>query len=166
MANKNNRNYMLDKSICSFIIKAQMCSDAGKGIYEDYKYPTWRKTASEWGYNKKLYFIELACKKICQLKGKSGFHYYVEPANDNRWPRSPIIYFNFKLNGQRRQVSFHCPDVLWHNNRGVFYNYAIEHLYDSEELHDKHATRWDRNRGGSRDACWDLGYYLRKEVKM
>lgn len=146
----NNRNYELDKAVCAYIIKAQMCSDAGKRIYEEYEYPSWRKEAKKWGYSHKDKFIKLACQKICQLKGRSGFHFYLY-----LWDWCPIIYFNFKLDGKRHQVSFHCPRMS---------DADIKKWADRRTSH--HETRWDGNLGGSRYACWLLGEYLRKEVKI
>ena len=131
---------MLNKSVCLFLLKAQLCSDAGKGM----TYTNWvdKKIFSEaekYGYKHKDFFIEKALKKICQLKGKSGFSYYFEEGDI---PGSYLIYFNFKLDG-RKQISFH----------------SFKDWSKTPYFNTGHFCKWNGKYGGSRDAAEELYMY-------
>lgn len=93
------------------IIKAQIASDAGKGYFSEYaeKYPSICKK----GYAVKDFYILSACKKILKSK-ESGFYFYVTHCLDQNGNKSFLIYFNFRINGKRKQISFHSFDKeLW-----------------------------------------------------
>ena len=134
-------NY-LNKSICTYLIKAQLCSDAGKNIYPSSTKAG--KVAREYGYDHKDYFIQKAMDKINSTP-MSGFSYYVEPGFGIG--ADTIIYFNFKFNGERHQISFH--------------SYSSFKSYQS----NSHKTRWDKKISGSRRSCDLLWDYLNHEVE-
>ena len=134
-------NY-LNKSICSYLIKAQLCSDAGKDIYPSSTKAG--KIARSFGYTHKDYFIQKAMDKINSTP-VSGFSYYVAPGIGVG--ADTVVYFNFKFNGERHQISFHS-----YNN---FKSYQS----------NSHKTRWDKKIGGSRRSCDLLWDYLNCEVE-
>ena len=84
---------------------AQIASDAGKGIYElgcdDHDYSIENER-----YNAKDRNILLAIKGICRLHDKS-IRFYVKDISYYSWDPKVIVYFDFKINGKREQVSFH-----------------------------------------------------------
>jgi hypothetical protein len=77
------------------------------------------------------------------------FRYYVSGKTpDQNGFGSVIVYFDVKLEGKRRQVSFHTP---WNQVEGTI----LERLIGSGRK-----TRWDKNVGGSSDTCYDLAEYF------
>ena len=134
----------LDKATAEYIIKAQMCSDSGKGIQDDFCHPGWKDHADLYGYSHKDQLILWACRRICKLKGRSGFHFYIKESGSFL-----LVYFNFKINEygceRRKQISFHVK------------NPSLD-LYRFVTKENGHATYWDH--GSSREACYDLVNYL------
>ncbi len=137
---------MLDKKISIMLIKAQMCSDSGKGYQDTYAHPEWKRRADKFGYDHKVEFIIKIMDRISQLKGKSGFSYYV--GGDDF---SDIVYFNFKYYGERYQISFHVPE-------GIPAKY--------KKNNSSHYTKW-KGCGSSIEATYVLSKILeeRKEEK-
>lgn len=133
----------LDKKVTVLLIKAQMCSDSGKGKeYNSFDHPEWKKVSSKWGYDHKEQLIYAACDRISQLHGKSGFSFYF--GTDDRL--NDVVYFNFKLNNKRHQISFHLP-------------YGVNERY-LKSSNKNHHTKWDGKIGGSEEACQLLSDYL------
>ena len=103
---------MLNKYIAKQIVIAQICSDAGKHINElnlAEKNVLYRSINA--GYDGKEEAIKRAIKKINSLGSKkSGFHFYVTHNSGNRF-YPYLIYFNFEIYGERKQVSFHSANT-------------------------------------------------------
>lgn len=133
-------NNNLDKKVASLLIKAQMCSDSGKHIIDDYLHPEWKRRADKFKYNHKVQLICAAFDRISQLKGKSGFAYYVGYDNG-----MDVAYFNFKYEGKRYQISFHVPE-------GIPSRYF--------KANEKHFTKWNGIRFGSVEATRFLTWYI------
>lgn len=133
----------LDKVVAEYLIKAQLCSDGGKHFLNDWH--PWTKKANEVGYGNKDYFISKAIRRISS-KAYTGFSYYIAEQSN-----CYIIYFNFKYNGERKQISFHS-----------FGNW--KKISDSNS-NKRHATRWDKDLGGSREACFELYDYIKMDVE-
>jgi len=127
-------NNNLDKKVASLLIKAQMCSDSGKHIIDDYLRPEWKRRANKFGYNHKVQLICAAFDRISQLKGKSGFAFYVGYDYDLCMD---VAYFNFTFEGKRYQISFHVPE-------------GIPNRYF--KANKNHYTKWNGIRFGSVDA--------------
>ena len=73
---------------------------------------------------------------------EQSFHYWIENTPDQNGYDSVIVYFDFKIDGKRHQISFHTPmnqvkGVLVKNKTG-------------------RKTRWDKEIGGSREAAYLL----------
>lgn len=137
----NNNNY-LDKKVASLLIKAQMCSDSGKGIGSTYGREKWKARSNKWGYAHKPQLIFAAFDRISQLKGKSGFSFYI---GYDSWNGMDVAYFNFKLDGKRYQISFHMPEGIPNRYR---------------KANTKHHTKWNGIYLGSVDATALLSGYL------
>ena len=139
---KNNVEYMIALNI----IKAQIASDAGKGLYrlnlkntDGYK---------KLGYQLKETAIVTAIKLI--RTNKTEFNYWVQEAPDQNNNNSIIVYFDFKLNGTRYQVSFH--------------NHGVKELRDY--LNTGRKTHW-RKAINSLESCKALkNYYNMSEEKI
>lgn len=104
----------LDKYIAKQIILAQVASDGGKGIRElQSLFPI----ASV--YCKKAYYVKDVCIKnaikAIQKKPNTGFRYHVtvDYAVCGGYKHVFVVYFNFKLDGENRQISFHTFANLW-----------------------------------------------------
>ena len=131
-------NDNIDKKVAYLIIKAQMCSDSGKkGIENNYYHYCWKYRSEKFGYGHKNMLIFRAMDRIAQMHGTSGFHYFI--GHD----RFDIVYFNFKIEGNKYQISFHVPG-------GVPERY--------KKYNDKHVTHWDHN--SSREACYALSAWI------
>ena len=63
---------------------------------------------------------------------KTNYRYWVEKAPDQNGNMSFIIYFDFKLDGERYQISFHSFNKSWESY-----------------LSSGRKTRWDKRIGGS-----------------
>ena len=130
----------IDKKIAEAIVYAQIASDAGKGIeiLEGSNLRKYMSTLSK-GYHAKDGYIFSAIKLIRNTKNCS-YKYYVTAQPDQHGNPSFIIYFNFKVNGKREQVSFHSFNKkLW---KGLVGSGTVCH--------------WQGGIGGSRKACKKL----------
>lgn len=106
---------MLNKFIAMNLIKAQVASDGGKNdpcslLYKLTKIDnmnTFEHTFKK-GYNVKDSCILKAIGKIIDTKD-TGFSFYVKRSFFSGYKRtySYLIYFNFKIDGKREQLSFH-----------------------------------------------------------
>ena len=124
----------VEKAIAKSIILAQVASDGGKNISEirdilgNDSYYVYGQ-----GYNAKDRYIFSAIELICRNRDTS-FHFSVMSGKGV----SPyLVYFTFKIDGKRHQVSFHS----YNNNLG---------RYKSKN----HMTRWDEK--DSRETCVKL----------
>jgi hypothetical protein len=127
----------LDKKVAQLIVKAQMCSDSGKGIDNNFYHPGWKKRANKFGYDHKRKLIIMAMDRIAQLHGTSGFHFYI--GSDKELYDCTVVYFNFKIYDERFQISFHVPE-------GIPSRYM--------KTNSKHYTKWDHK--SSVRACYEL----------
>lgn len=129
----------IDKVISKYIILAQVASDGGKGINTlNNLFPTSRLVSYK-GYDVKNVYIKKAIHMIQKSKD-SIFRFYVK----EDWKiANYIVYFNFKLDGKRFQVSFHS-----------FKDWSRYKRKDYQ-------TRW--NKRDSREACLRLYEEIKKE---
>ena len=126
----------MNRRIAKLIVNAQVASDGGKGI-KDIRYIC--ESAYKAGYRRKDSCIWEACNLIASKKN-SGFSYYVTDGQITPY----LVYFNFKIDGVRKQISFHS------------YDYRLERFHCTDRVH---GTRWDR--GDSRRTAVEL-YELMK----
>lgn len=131
----------MNKKISRAIILAQVASDGGKG-YRFFKglVPN-EYNAYYLGYDVKDDYILDAINLINRYGKSSGFSYYIGESDLDTWNESAIVYFNFKINGKRYQVSFH-----------TFGEEIISRR--DEKKNDSHSTRWDK--ASSRKAAMKL----------
>lgn len=130
----------IDKKIAEAIVYAQIASDAGKGIeiLEGRNVFKYNSTVDK-GYHSKDGYIFSALNLIRNTKNCS-YKYYVTAQPDQHGNPSFIIYFNFKVNGKREQISFHSFNKkLW------------KELVGSGTI-----CHWQGGIGGSRKACQKL----------
>lgn len=139
----------LDKRIARAIIAAQLCSDGGKRdrrlltkiirftVDDNFWKEQWVK-----GYPRKTFWIDRAIQMIDCSKEQT-YHYWVEDSPDQNGYNSVIVYFDFKIDGRRHQVSFHTPE-----------NKITGVLKDKNKSGRK--TRWDKQIGSSRQAAYLL----------
>ena len=136
-------NRLIAKAIC----QAQIASDAGKHRYEIS--PMKNRTdasATRYKYRVKEDFI-LSALRMIRSSHKSMFNYYcVEEADQNGYP-SVVVYFDCKMPDGRCQVSFHTP-----------LNKASDELV--KMCGSGRKTRWDKEIGGSRNACQAMINYF------
>lgn len=132
-----NKNFIfIIKAIC----KAQIASDAGKGIYAlTCKHD---KNAVNTAYLSKENYILQALGVLTKSK-HTNINYWCEQTGDQNGYPSIIVYFDIKINNERKQVSFHTP-----------LNRASETLLKYVSTGRK--TRWDNKIGGSQDTCRQL----------
>lgn len=148
-----NINYFIAKSL----IQAQLASDFAKikRVFvrnDDPKFLIERnliscsikehdmRTCRFFGYTAKESYIIRAIDLI--RSNKSDFRYYVsEITDDQNGYDSIITYFDFKFNGVRKQISFHTP-----------LNSARESGLATIAGTGR-KTRWNRQIGGSKEAC-------------
>ena len=132
-----NKNFIfVIKAIC----KAQIASDAGKGIYElSCKND---KHAINTAYLSKENYILQALGVLTKSKN-TNINYWCEETGDQNGYPSIIVYFDIKINNERKQVSFHTP-----------LNKASEGLL--KYISTGRKTRWDKKIGGSQDTCRQL----------
>ena len=95
----------IKKEIARHIVLSQIASDGGKKIFE-LKINNSSSVARR-GYEVKDQHILNAIKLINNSRGQSGFYYYLENRGDQNGNPSKIIYFSFKIEGKRYQISFH-----------------------------------------------------------
>ena len=108
---------MLDRYIAKQIIFAQLASDGGKKDKEVLNRISSFVPLSEVhykkGYHAKDHCIINAIRAI-QRNPQSGFRYHVK-ADRTLYSGAHvfIVYFNFKIGGERYQISFHTFDNMW-----------------------------------------------------
>lgn len=132
----------LDPRVCKYLVLAQISSDAGKHIATDlvFAVPIGKVYCAK-GYDAKDTEIMKAIKTITHSKN-SGFRFYVKEV-DGFYKRAFIVYFNFKLDGKRYQISFHSFNL----KLGRYTN-------------EKFSTRWDKK--SSRETAEVLADYLNR----
>ena len=125
----------VNRIIARHIIYAQMASDAGKGIVSlKTSCHSFDDEVKNKGYDTKDGFI---FKAVSLIRGtKTNFNYWVEKAPDQRGNMSFGVYFDFKVDGKRQQVSFHTFSKKW-----------------VSLVHTGRKTRWDKDPIGSRRSC-------------
>lgn len=132
-----NKNFIfVIKAIC----KAQIASDAGKGVYELACKKD--KHAVNTAYLSKENYILQALGVLTKSK-LTNINYWCEKTGDQNGYPSIIVYFDIKINNKRKQVSFHTP---LNQASGALLKY----------ISTGRKTRWDKKIGGSRDACRQL----------
>lgn len=94
----------LSKDIARYICLAQIASDAGKNTFK--LSIEGAKEAKKYGYHVKDSYILTAIKNINKLHSKE-WGYFVLKAPDQNGTSSKIIYFLYRENGMRLQISFH-----------------------------------------------------------
>ena len=127
------------KAVFRAILMAQDASDAGKGHrrYGAAYYPGWNN-ARVMGYSLKQAMIIRALRMI-DTSPPMGISYWVEYAPDQNGFDSVLVYFEWKEDRRRFQVSFHNParkagDLLQWVGKG-------------------RQTHWNHKMGGSRESC-------------
>lgn len=146
-------NNSVEAMIALRIIQAQASSDAGKGLNRLSLEPDKARPCEVLKYSFKVKPILEAIKLI--RTNKTHFNYWVEESPDQNGYDSIIVYFDFKINGSRYQVSFHNPL----NTSGELKKY----------ISTGRKTRWNKNLGGSFDACQELQRYYsipRSDIEM
>lgn len=133
---------MLDRNVVKFIVLAQVGSDAGKGIYELNACPlateSEQKAAERGKYAIKDRWIYQALERVAG-KRNTEFHFYVTDGEITPY----LVYFDFKVEGKRFQISFHSFDS------------RLQKFYESSR---KSRTRWDEK--SSRESCERLVEYF------
>lgn len=138
-----NKRLPLEASIARLVCLAQDASDSGK--YESVL--NFRNTdnsvARKRGYNVKSAYI-LKAVKLINSNPRCGWNYFVsgQTPDQNRHP-SIIIYFEYKNDGNRYQISFHTP-----------WNLAPPNM--ETQMTKGRTTRWNHQIGGSRYNCQRL----------
>lgn len=129
-----------DRKIAEAIVYAQMASDAGKHKYDLHTEKGNKARHTKYaGYSFKDGYIFSAIQMINGTKN-CGFRYYITAQPDQNGYNSFVIYFTFKVDGKRKQVSFHSFNKkLWKDKVG-----------------DGMITHWDRQIGGSVKSCQSL----------
>ena len=92
------------KRILKYIAEAQLHSDAGKGIYDLEEYM--QKEGIGYAYKDKCIIRAI---HLINTKKNSGVYYNVK--RDSSHIAYFIVYFNYKIDGKRRQISFHSFDM-------------------------------------------------------
>lgn len=123
----------VEARIALCIIRAQKSSDTGKGI-DRISLSKKNSRPCRMGYGFKEADILEAIRLI--RRNKTRFNYWVEFAPDQNGVNSIVVYFDFKLDDKRYQVSFHnhnCGNELesyvntgrktyWHKTFSSFYS--------------------------------------------
>ena len=123
----------VEARIALCIIRAQKSSDYGKGINR-ISLSNKSSRPCRMGYGFKEADILEAIRLI--RRNKTQFNYWVEVAPDQNDVTSILVYFDFKINEKRFQVSFHnhnCSNELesyvntgrkthWHKNTSSYYS--------------------------------------------
>lgn len=121
-----------DRRIARELVKAQIASDAGKGIFRlDAKYMRRYKYL---GYDYKVTAIKRAIDLI-RASRDTIFRYYVVEALDQNEYSSIVAYFKFKYKEVWYQISFHTPMNLGE----PLYNYVgsgMRMRWDKKSSHD------------------------------
>ena len=132
-----NDKYYYNKTI-QHIIDAQRASDGGKGIMALPE--NWASAA---GYAAKPVLIRKALQ-IIDSHPRMGINYYVLSEDDQNGYPSILVYFEFKVDGKRCQVSFHNP-----SNPETFQTLG-------KWVGKGRPTRWNKLDVGSRQACFEV----------
>lgn len=139
----SNKRLPLEASIARLVCLAQDASDSGK--YEavlNFR-NTDNSVARERGYSVKTTYIMKAVKLISS-NPRCGWNYCIsgQTPDQNNYT-SVIVYFEYKDDRRRYQISFHTPWSL---------------VPQSMETHmtKGRRTRWNHNIGGSRYNCQRL----------
>jgi hypothetical protein len=98
----------INKTIAIAIVSAQIASDAGKCIYDLKCKNQIRRRSEKFKYKVKTYYILHALNII--RKNKTDYNYYVSDiVGDQNNSPSIIVYFDFRIENKRYQMSFHTP---------------------------------------------------------
>lgn len=138
------------KAIFRAILMAQDSSDAGKGHrrYGAAYYPGWTN-ARAMGYQLKHGMI-IRALRIIDSNPPMGISYWVESGFDQNGYDSVLVFFEWRDDGRRFQVSFHNPA----EKAGELIKWVGK----------GRPTHWNHKLGGSREACDYLnGKYFRYE---
>lgn len=118
----------INKRVARSLVLAQVASDGGKNIsYTRDILPPYSIAAWENGYSDKDKYIRNAISTICDCHGMSGFSFSVQI--DRECKADFLVYFTFRVDGKRRQISFHSYDGF------------LERFVDTS---GRHHTRWNR----------------------
>ena len=130
------------REIAKAIIFAQLASDGGKKVYDliDEVDCKGARKCFDRGYASKDANILKAIDLINKGMSEEVAYYVCRDLDQNGYD-SYVVYFAFRLNGTRHQVSFHSPA------RGCSF---LERYCD-----ESHRTRWD-DRVPSRQNCLRL----------
>lgn len=110
----------INRHIAKSIICAKIASDAGKGYYDTKIANTdLCDSVQDAGYATKDGFILEAIKAI-KSTPNSAFRFWAEKRPDQNGNASTIVYFETKIHGKRKQVSFHTfsQKVANYTNKG------------------------------------------------
>lgn len=134
----------LNARIALEVVLAQICSDAGKGVEEvTITNERWLQGARWQGYRAKTAHILRAVTLINSAPLGAWRYYIVKQADQNGY-QSVLVYFeHHSKECGRLQISFHTP-----------FDGAPRALRALVGRGRK--TRWDKNFGGSREACKSL----------
>lgn len=155
----------LNEAIARELILAQAASDGGKHIKDLLDltpYVPGLRKAYKKGYPAKEDHMRNAVAMIKTAHGRSGFSFYEtkDPKIQYRTNDMTLVYFNFKVDGIRYQISFHSPGPIEihgikdmkeimnaeyrdcdRRNSG----YTAPGIKDRKEfMNARHKTHWDR----------------------
>lgn len=136
---------MLNLAICKYLVLAQISSDAGKGIYDIADIIPIGNVYAKKEYRAKDALI-LKAIKLISSSNKTGFHFSVKHCYEYS-SNAFLVYFNFKLNGKRMQISFHS------------FSNRLERWISKQSQ----STRWDKK--SSRNSAIALAEYLNENNK-
>ena len=128
----------LNEACARYLILTQVASDGGKYIDDIIDILPGPIGAYHRGYKAKDEYLSKFLSLVTKVGPASGFHFYVTDGGIT----PHLVYIWFRLNGRKRQVSFHSYD-------NALLKYKAYH-------HGRYKTRWDRLHDGSREACIDL----------
>lgn len=118
--------YGLNEAVAKYIVSAQIASDGGKRIKGIRNSLPDGFLRYENGYGDKDMYILKAIDLINRAHGTSGFSYYVGRDKDAAYGPKTVVYFNYKMHGERRQISFHS------------YSRSLKKF-----VSNRHRTTWD-----------------------
>ena len=104
-------NKMHEREIARAIVSAQIASDAGKGIFDLALKNSRARSALHHAYGIKPDMIIRAIQLISS-QSRGMFNFFVDYTLDQNGFPSVLVYFDFKIFGERYQVSFHTPEDL------------------------------------------------------
>lgn len=128
----------MKRRVIRCICDAQLASDINKrGEVTTHRC----REAQHMGYGNKPMYIQRALQLIDSCP-RMGINYYVVAEGDQNGYPSVLVYFDIRENGKRYQISFHNPmgkaEML------------IPYIGKGRK------TRWNKEIGGSRNACNEL----------